>query len=251
MKEEIESTTLINKQSLEQLKAMGKGLGWDPFIEEYCRGTTKMVHCEIANRGKRRAKILKMDKQAEEYGDLDESYHEESMVHMKQARKLFEEANKKIDAKTKKKYDEIAKKPENLEKIRKEVSERMNLAISETDIKPEDVPEITRAFEDTFKIAKEKGFSGIVNEIDKDLDELIKLRLDKEKNRGREHRSPVAWWKWFVIVGIIGTLIAIAILAIYFSGGTATAIALWLLSNWDAAAGTIGLFIGALLASGC
>ncbi len=253
MKEEIESTILINRQSVEQLKAAGKGLGWDPFIDEYCKGTTKMVHCEIANRGKHRAKILKMDKQVKEYGKLEESYHEESMVRMKEARKSFKEANRKIDAETKKKYDEAAKKPENMEKLRKVVFEKLNLAISETDMEPEYVPEITRAFEDTFKIAKEKGFSGIVDKIDKDIDELIKLRSDKEKNRGREHRSPLVWWKWIMIITIVGlsicALIATATGTGVLGGGFTAVLAVAVCAAGMAVAVTY--FILFLIKGGC
>ena len=126
----------------------------------------------------------------------------------------------------------------------------MNLAITQTDMRPEEVPEIRQALEDALEIAKEKGFTGLVNHIDTSVDKLIKLRSDRSKNRGREHRSPIELWKWFVIVGIVGAYIALNIIGYYY-GNIAYAILHFLLEYFFNIAAIIVDYIWRLLSSGC
>jgi len=67
---------------------------------------------------------------------------------------------------------------------------------------------------------EKKGFTGVIEHADKQLDELVKIRSDKSKNWGRGHHSPLAWWKWFALAALVAIIIA-WLVANYYTGASA------------------------------
>jgi len=190
-------------------KAAKKGLGWDDVIGELWDASNELIRTEIANRGKNRAKILKMKEKEKIYDKKEKLHHKMSMGHLKKTIELIDESVKSFDNK---KIQELEKIKENVAPLRTEALDYIKESLLESDIEPEIAGEIVDSYEEVVKIVETDGFNGLVNNIKKNLNELIEIRSDESKNRGRDKKhSPLAWWKWIFIIGVagvgIGTLI--------------------------------------------
>ena len=183
-------------------KASKTIIGWDKVIGKVWDASNELIRCEIADRARRRSELLKIKEKETHFKRLENSYHLLSIGHLKQSLELFEEADKKLDAKKKQELGDIK---EDLSSLRSETLDYIREELLNKDIDPEDASEIIQIYEEIFNVVEKEGFNGLKNKIKKNLNELIEIRSDETKNRGRGVKhSPIAWWKWLLIAAALG-----------------------------------------------
>ena len=133
----------------------------------------------------------------------------------------------------------LIKDKEKFQEIRVKSIETLQDSFLEDTQDPDVVMEISEILNDVFnKVDREKGTNGLLDFIESQLVELKKVRY-KEKNRGREHHSPLPWWKiiaialwlcvaiYFVILCLIKSpesIVAFVACMVYYVGISSTAI---------------------------
>lgn len=210
MSERIYGKMPLDYSEIKELKTIAKvELGWDKVIGELWDSSNALLRTEIANRGKNRAKILKMKEREKTYKRREKSYHILSVGHLKKTLELIDESVKTLGDE---KINELEKVKENVAPLRNEALDFIKESLLEEDIEPEIPGEIVDIYEELVKVVEADGFKGLVNNIKKNLNELIEIRSDESKNRGRDEKhSPLLWWKWLIIAGIAGAGVAVLI----------------------------------------
>lgn len=229
-------TPFEEDESIKHIKDGLKIIEWDKSFGEYWNGITEILHCEKADRASKRAKKLKINELANDQELLEEEYHTKSIEHFNKSRKMLKESDEKLDKKKREKFSEFTKDKENFGKFRTELSKTTKIYLSAGDLDPETSVELIQILEEELDILEKEGYDGYVKHLDKKMDELIKLRSDKAKNRGREHRSPLWWWKWFIIGGLVAAIVGILIGSFYLGWDALFGIVMDLVSK------IIGLF---------
>lgn len=208
-----------------------KEAGWDKFSEEYWKGMKEILHCEKANRASKRAKKLELVELAKDQESLEDEYHKKSIDHFNKARKYFQNANEKVEEKKRKKFKEFTENKEKFKEFRKRLTELNKAYLTLADLEPEASDELLQIIEEEFDILEKEGYEGYIKHVDKQMEKLIKLRSDKTRNRGREHRSPLWWWKWFIIGGLVTALVGLIIASFYIGSWNAVIDMIWNLVN--------------------
>lgn len=203
MSERIYGKRELDYSEIKELKTIAKiELGWDKVIGELWDSSNAFIRTEIANRGKNRAKILKMKEKEKTYDRWEKSYHILSVGHLKKTLELIDES---VETLGDEKINQLEKIKDNVAPLHNEALDFIKESLLEEDIEPEIAGEIVDIYEELVKIVEADGFKGLVNNIKKNLNELIEVRSDESRNRGRDEKhSPLPWWKWLIIAGVIG-----------------------------------------------
>ena len=239
-------TPFDEDESVKYIKDGLKEIEWDKSFGEYWKGINEILQCEKADRAFKRAKKLEIPEIAEDQEILEEEYHAKSIEHFNNSRKFLKDSDKKLDKKKREKFNEFTKDKENFKKFRTEFSKVTKTYLSASDLEPETSVELIKIVEEELDILEKEGYEGYVKHLDKKMDELIQIRSDKAKNRGREHRSPLRWWKWFIIGGIVAAIVGIMIGAFYLGWDTLFGIIMDLVSK---IIGLINAGVGDILAA--
>lgn len=186
----------------------------DNFNEEFRLATEEMARCEIAHRAYKRSKFLKDEEKAKQYGRIEKQHHEQSIKKLNNSLNSFKSARMKIKPDKLKDLEKVAKEEKSFEKMKVEYNKAINESILEMDLTVEETEELMAISNESLEYFKKHGFNKSLDKIESNLNELSALRSNEEKNRGREHRSPLAWWKWLVwgawlmaLVSIYGALV--------------------------------------------
>jgi hypothetical protein len=204
-------------QSIKSTKKGLKEIGWDKSFEESWKGFKETLHCEKADRGAKKAKKFKLEELAKDQEELEEEYHKSSLKHYKKALEYLKEANEKADKKKKEKFREFTKDKEEFKKFKDKLNEVATVYFVAKDLEPEESDELHQILNEELDVLEKEGYDGFVKHNEKKLQDLIEIRSDKTRNRGREHRSPIYWWKWFVIGFWINNMVGILI-GCYYTG---------------------------------
>ena len=204
----------FDRTKLITLRKLSKEIGWEYVIDEFINGAEETLNCEIANRGKKKAKMLKMkEKEKEDYFKKKEKlHHNQSMEFFKLTNKLLEEADVRLDPGTRKKINEVLKDPDNLKTLKLRALKNFREELFDNDLDPEEATELLQMFEESFDGIENEGFGGLAKKIKKQINDLIEVRSDEEKDRGRVRNSVILLYKALIIAAALGiTLIAVLI----------------------------------------
>jgi hypothetical protein len=171
------------------------------LIENYFDAIDEMIECEINNRAMKRSNLFKLKDSAEHFKRIEELHHKKSMHLMEKAQKSFSKSVQKLKKKDIDDMD-LKLKTKDYQKALDDSVTTLNLELLEFDFDSEECEEITQVYNNQLKIIKEKGMSGIINEVDITFKEIINLRNNTNKDRGREHHSRIPWHKKLVLAGV-------------------------------------------------
>lgn len=217
MSEKLYKKTLIDYNDIKELKSFAKlELGWDKVVGEMWNSSNALMRCEIENRGKNRARILNMKEKEKIYERREKAYHRMSVGHLRKTLDLIDESLKALgDDKIK----QLEKIKDNLKPIRGEALDFFKESLVEEDLVPETTGEVVEIYDELVKIVETGGFSGLVHKIKKNINELIEVRSDESKNRGRdESHSLLTWFKWVLLAIMVGVGIALLIACLIWHG---------------------------------
>lgn len=246
---EVEWEVPIKKKKLLKTYNRAREFGWDKFLELFFDGTIEMIKSEKAYRKIRRASVFKKKNMINQYENLENKHHDRSINHIKDSIRYFKEANKKIEPKTKELIEKNLKNPDHIAQLRNLVFNDLEQSLLDSDFDEETTSEIKQCFEETFSEVENRGLEGSLDYIETKLNELILIRSDKEKNRGRGPKSPFAWWKMIFII-VAGAAILVAWILALGEPITAPGV----IAKIAAAKGiseSIVLWVGLLLVAGC
>lgn len=172
-------------------------------FQEYWNGLKEMIKCEITFRARAKAERLNFPELINHYENKEKIFHKQSIDHMKKSLRDFKEANEKIDPKTIKKLDNIAKNPVMIKRFQTEILDYSKCSLIDIDVDADTTEEVLQIYENIInEVIAKKGFTGLIEHFDDNVNKLIEIRSDERQNRGREHRSPIRWWKYLAIAGL-------------------------------------------------
>jgi hypothetical protein len=171
------------------------------IVLSFMDGAEEMVRCEKVFRKSRRAVLLKNPNISKAMVDFEKKHHEKSIQHLEKALSHFKSFKEKFDPKLKEKINKNLKDKEHLKKLKEEMKKPIDELLLDTDFNEAEIKEFMDIYNEELLEFEKNDVDGNIDRFESKLKELAKLRSDEEKNRGREHRSPIAWWKYFVLVG--------------------------------------------------
>ena len=176
----------------------------DPVALLFSAGES-FINCEILNRKAERANVLNLPKGASEY------FKDLSLLHNRQGLRRLQRAGKAVQ-------EAIKMYPKVLEKEGKLVSEKemkdilrdydgmFKSELFEMDITSTEAQEIWNEYKKARNIVDVNGMSGLITYAGEKINELEKARKDLAK--GREHTSPLPWWK--IVLIAVALVVSIA-----------------------------------------
>jgi hypothetical protein len=219
-------TPFKEKEAIDDLKNGLKKIGWDESFENYWSGLKEIIQSDKANKAFNRTKKLGYMDLSRDQELLEEKYNDNALVYLRKAKEQFINANKKIKKEDRQNFNQIASNNVEFKKIQNQTIELIESMLCKEDIEPIESEEVIKIFGEKFKIIESDGFDGLVNHMNDQIDELIKIRQDKDKDRGREHHSPLKWWKYVAIGGLVVGIAGILWIAWNVGGGPAGVISL-------------------------
>jgi len=198
---------LMNDFSLRFAKA-----GFPGFIESFWETFDSLIQTEIKNRRYKMAELLnKSDAIKERQRKKEKKHHDRSMLRINMAIANFKEERKLLKTKNLEEMDGVLKDKEKFGRLKDMAIETLQDSFLETSEDPTVVMEVLDLFKDTFtKVGDGRGANGLLDYIEEELEELKRVRSE-EKDRGREHRSPLPWWKVPMLYAVAGIFIAIVL----------------------------------------
>ncbi|RPE41975.1 hypothetical protein EDD90_5075 [Streptomyces sp. Ag109_O5-1] len=119
-------------------------------------------------------------------------------------------------------------------------------AVNNADVPVADSREIANAFDRVADISRQGGIDGLLPFFDEQFSQFDEI-LTTERNWGREGHSPLEWWQWLIIIGVLVISVA-ALIACLLWFGCSWISAIWVAfcSGTSAAAGGFwaGICIG-------
>jgi hypothetical protein len=161
MSEKIHWKIPLDYNRIKELKKAAKSvIGWDDVIGELWDASNELIRSEIANRGKNKARILKMKEKEKIYDKQEKLHHKMSIGHLKKTIELIDESIKSLDNK---KMQELEKIKENVTPLRTEALDLIKEPLLEYDIDPEIAGEIIDSYEEVVKVVETEGlFIGLL-----------------------------------------------------------------------------------------
>ena len=205
-------------KSMTELKKIAQEtIGLGEFMGALWDGAESLVQCEIAHRAQRRAKLLEIPESIEYHGRREKLHHEHSVRHLKRSIELLRRSRQKIDPAKIRELDAFAKKPAEFRQSRAKSIEAFKRDLLENDIEPEAAREVADIIEQIFdEVVEKKGFSGLLDYSEKQLNDLIERR-EKDEMRGRgEYSSPIVWWKAVAIAAVLGIAVIVVIICFVY-----------------------------------
>lgn len=87
--------------------------------------------------------------------------------------------------------------------------------------------EIAAAFDEIATVAREQGTDGLLTFFDEQMANADTV-LTADRDWGREERSPLEWWQWLIIIGVLVISIAALIVCLWWFGCS------WISAIWAA-----------------
>lgn len=206
----------FDRNKLKRLRKLSKEIGWENVIDEFFNGVEETINCEIANRGKKKANMLKIKEKEDYFNKKEKLHHNQSIEYLKLTNKLLEEADDRLDPETRKKIDEAIKAPDNLNTLKLKASKHFREVLIETDFDPEEATELLQMFDESFDVIEKEGFGGIVKKTKKQINDLIEVRSDEKNDRGRIRHSPMLLYKALAIGGLLGISLVVVLICYAF-----------------------------------
>jgi hypothetical protein len=91
-------------------------------------------------------------------------------------------------------------------------------ALSKFNVDPEDFREVLGIWDETSRVASERGAEGLHERIVRNLETFIEQR--KRPNRGNQPHSPLPWWKYVLIAVYIGAAVFAVVACFVWSACT-------------------------------
>ncbi len=176
----------------------------DP-ITLFFKANESFVNCEILHRQAERANVLSLPKGCSEY------YEGLAKLHNTQGLRRLQRAARAVK-KAVTMYPNVLAKEDELvsEKEMKEILSDYDVMIKnelfEMDLTSVEAKEVWDEYVKNREIVNTKGMSGLINYFAQQMDKLTELRTDLAK--GREHHSPLPWWKIVLIAGALVVSVA-------------------------------------------
>lgn len=207
----------FDRNKLKRLRKLSKEIGWENVIDEFFNGVEETVNCEIANRGKKKSKMLKIKEKEEYFNKKEKLHHNQSIAYFKLTNKLLEEADDRLDPETRKKIDDAIKAPDNLKTLKVKASKHIKEELLDVDFDPEETTELLQMFDESFDVIEKEGFGGLVKKIKNQINDLIEVRSDEKNDRGRIRQSPMLIYKALVIAGFLGIALIVVLICYAFA----------------------------------
>lgn len=201
----------FDRNKLKRLRKLLKEIGWENVIDEFFNGVEETVNCEIANRGKKKGKMLKIKEKEDYFNKKEKLHHNQSIEYFKLTNELLEEADDRLDPETRKKIDEAIKAPDNLKTLKLKASKHFREELFDIDLDPEEATELLQMFDESFDVIEKEGFGGLVKKTKKQINDLIEVRSDEENERGRIRHS-ILLAKALIIAGFLGIALIVVLI---------------------------------------
>jgi hypothetical protein len=107
-------------------------------------------------------------------------------------------------------------------------------ALDHADIAVPDAAEIAQAFDQAAETARGAGPDGLGALFDEQLSQFDDV-LTGERDWGRESHSPLEWWQWLIIIGVLVIAVA-ALIACFWWSGCSWISAIWAAFCWGTVA---------------
>ena len=208
----------IDKRNIKSLRKITDDLlGSDNLIKEMWYSTEQVLLCEASNNAKNRASVLKFKNRKQYFERIERSHHMLSENHFKKMLSEF----KKIRKEKKTELEKIKLDKEKFKTFKTEILTILKPELLEINLRSEEVLEIVQIYDEIFEKSEEGGVNGLMDIIEEKMDELITVRSNTEKNRGRdESHSPLPWWKWLLVFSVCGVGIFVGLWCIWYFGCT-------------------------------
>lgn len=192
----------IDKRNIKSLRKISDDLlGSDNLIKEMWYSTEQILLCEASNNAKNRASVLGFENRKQYFERIERSHHLLSENHLKKMLNEF----KRIRKEKKTDFEKYKLDKEKLRAFKIETLNILKTELLEKNLKPDEVLEIVQIYEEILDKTEESGINGLMDIVEEKMDELISVRSNVEKNRGRDERhSPLPWWKWLLIFSTCG-----------------------------------------------
>ncbi len=161
---------------------------------------------EIEHRKGRLAHSLERPDRRTRHEEREKKQHNKSIIQLDKTLKLFRKERKKLAKKKVDDLDKLVKDRAKFEKIREKSLSTFQDSLLDNALDPDVAVEIYEILVEVFgKVDTEKGIGSVLDNIENLIEELERTR--SKENKGREHRSPLLWWKWAAIALYLGVAI--------------------------------------------
>lgn len=204
----LEKETIL---AMEELSKHGVSLGIPQTIDSFLKTIDLLILTEVENRKfllneklKKKGKLKKKDRNLKDVKKKEEELHQKSVSQIEQTIKIFREERKKIKKEYHGEINNVVKDKEKFKEIKDHGSILLENFLFNGTVDPDMALEIIEINEEVFdKVDSEKGVDSILDNIERELIELKRVRI-KEKDKGRIDHSPILWWKAVLIAVTIG-----------------------------------------------
>ena len=111
-----------------------------------------------------------------------------------------------------------------------EAREALTTHLVKFNIPPADFGEVHQIWDEARGAARERGVEGVLQHMEENLERLASLR--EEDDRGTRPHSPLPWWKYVLIAGILAAGVFAVIACFVWFGCTWVWSALGLVAPW-------------------
>lgn len=108
-------------------------------------------------------------------------------------------------------------RPENLRSALRSARKRWITAIARADISAAEAREMRQMWDEVQGIALNEGPDALFSRLDAWFNEMSQI-LTAERGWGADQHSPLEWWQWLIIIGIIGLAVAALIACLWWAG---------------------------------
>ena len=190
-------------KGMELFKSRAEKVGLGQTADSFFKTLDYLIQTEVEYRKVQVANSLKNSELKSKHEKKEKEYHGQSISQLEKTINLLKKERSQVE----KKIQEIGEDPIKYKKIREEYQKKFKESIFDVTMDPPITIEVLELGEKLFnEVDEKKGIAGVFDLFESKLEELKKAR--SKESRGREHMSPLVWWKWVAMVAyVVGSVL--------------------------------------------
>jgi len=208
----------FSESAVATLKAAGEAAvpGWGRATQELLDASEMVIRCEAANRKRLRAVAFGLTDIARGEAALERTSHSQSVAHMKSFRRELKGGYRRLPVKQRSSLDRFARDPKLMSTIASQGLEHFKRCLVDEDLPPDQAGHLPGILEEVFTRLERDGVSGLIENLDRKAEEVIRIRSDRQQDRGRGRvkSNPIPILVAIFKAFLIGLLFSVAIVSI-------------------------------------